>query len=77
MADDVKLHGETNPVTALVWRLGESEDPDDYYSSVPYEKVIVFGLRLRLVYVSVEFCAAFGMLIVSRLNGSGCDNRWP
>lgn len=39
LADDVKMHGESNAVTALVWRLGEGEDPDDYYSSVPYEKV--------------------------------------
>lgn len=37
--DDVQLHGEDNAMTALVWRLGDCEDPDDYYSSVPYEKV--------------------------------------
>jgi hypothetical protein len=39
LADDVKLHGAENAMTALVWRLGQCEDPDDYYSSVPYEKV--------------------------------------
>jgi hypothetical protein len=34
------MHGEAHPSTALVWRIGESEDPDEYYSSVPYEKVV-------------------------------------
>eukprot|EP01035_Chromulina_nebulosa_P021569 gene21569-27927_t len=35
--DDVDRMGKENPFTRLVWPLGE-EDPDDAFSSVPYEK---------------------------------------
>ena len=39
LQDDVALLGESNPNTALVWNLADGEDPDNAYSSVPYEKV--------------------------------------
>eukprot|EP00606_Chrysophyceae_sp_TOSAG23-5_P000806 GSChrysophyteH2.ASY1.ANO1.1612.1 assembled CDS len=35
--DDIALFGEDNPLTQLVCPLGE-QDPDDSFSSVPYEK---------------------------------------
>jgi hypothetical protein len=38
LKDDIALMGADNGFTALVWPLG-GEDPDDAFSSVPYEKV--------------------------------------
>lgn len=35
----MKLLGESNQYTALVWNMPAGEDPDNAYSSVPYEKV--------------------------------------
>ena len=37
LKDDIALFGEDNPLTQLVCPLGE-QDPDDSFSSVPYEK---------------------------------------
>ena len=37
LKDDITLFGETNPLTSLVCPLGD-QDPDDSFSSVPYEK---------------------------------------
>ena len=37
MVDDVEVFGPTNQLTALVPKL-EGVDPDDSFSSVPYEK---------------------------------------
>ena len=36
---DLERLGEESPLTRLVWDLGGDVDPDDVYSSVPYEKV--------------------------------------
>ena len=38
MKDDIALMGPDNGFTSLIWPLGK-EDPDDAFSSVPYEKV--------------------------------------
>lgn len=38
LQDDVELLGAENPNTRLLWSIAEGEDPDDAYSSVPYEK---------------------------------------
>lgn len=52
MRDDVSRFGECNGFTQLVWPLN-GEDPDDAFSSVPYEKVrhcvFVFDLVLLLM----------------------------
>ena len=40
LKDDIALMGADNGFTALVWPLG-GEDPDDAFSSVPYEKVVL------------------------------------
>jgi leukotriene-A4 hydrolase len=40
LKDDIALMGADNGFTALVWPLG-GEDPDDAFSSVPYEKVML------------------------------------
>jgi leukotriene-A4 hydrolase len=40
LKDDVSRMGVDNPFTQLVWPLN-GEDPDDAFSSVPYEKVII------------------------------------
>ena len=50
LADDVKMHGAESPVTALVWHLKDGEDPDDYYSSVPYEKVCKTFFSFYFIY---------------------------
>jgi hypothetical protein len=39
--DDLSLMGADSGFTSLVWPLG-GEDPDDAFSSVPYEKVIEY-----------------------------------
>ena len=41
MKDDIARMGADNGFTALIWPLGV-EDPDDAFSSVPYEKVIQY-----------------------------------
>lgn len=38
LVDDINRMGSEGRFTKLVWPLGE-EDPDDAFSSVPYEKV--------------------------------------
>jgi hypothetical protein len=38
LKDDINLMGAENGFTRLVWPLA-GEDPDDAFSSVPYEKV--------------------------------------
>lgn len=52
LQDDVKLLGETNPFTALTWKLAFGEDPDNAYSGVPYEKVTTF-LSIFLAFLVV------------------------
>ena len=44
LKDDVALMGTEDRFTSLVWPLG-GEDPDDAFSSVPYEKVSTFTLK--------------------------------
>ena len=39
---DLARLGDDSPVTRLVWDLSGAVDPDDAYSSVPYEKVRIF-----------------------------------
>jgi leukotriene-A4 hydrolase len=39
LKDDMARMGEASPFTRLVWPLEGGADPDDAFSSVPYEKV--------------------------------------
>jgi leukotriene-A4 hydrolase len=43
--DDLSLMGADSGFTSLVWPLG-GEDPDDAFSSVPYEKVNILHILL-------------------------------
>jgi hypothetical protein len=63
LADDVKLHGAENAMTALVWRLGQCEDPDDYYSSVPYEKVRLLVPLCTVCTVCACLCACLELCV--------------
>ena len=39
MSDDItRMGGDAGKFTGLIWPLGEGEDPDDAFSTVPYEK---------------------------------------
>ncbi|EDQ87991.1 uncharacterized protein MONBRDRAFT_33026 [Monosiga brevicollis MX1] len=38
LRDSIDVFGETNPLTALCPKIDEATDPDDAFSSVPYEK---------------------------------------
>ena len=45
--DDVKLFGDDNPFTALMPNLAGGVDPDEVFSSVPYEKGFQFLVFLQ------------------------------
>ena len=42
LLNDLARLGDDSSVTRLVWNLSGEVDPDDAYSSVPYEKVLIF-----------------------------------
>lgn len=50
LKDDVSRMGEDNKFTCLVWPLAEGADPDDAFSSVPYEKVL-YACTLFVLYI--------------------------
>ena len=53
MKDDVALMGADGGFTSLVWPLGR-EDPDDAFSSVPYEKVGPSTKYVMLLYIIID-----------------------
>ena len=46
--------GTEDRFTSLVWPLG-GEDPDDAFSSVPYEKVSTFTLKFEFLLIFFYF----------------------
>lgn len=54
LKDDIALFGEDNPLTCLVCPLGD-QDPDDSFSSVPYEKGFTMLYHLETLIGSSNF----------------------
>ena len=54
LKDDIALFGEDNPLTQLIPPL-EGVDPDDSFSSVPYEKGFAFLFYLENLVSSAKF----------------------
>lgn len=54
LKDDIALFGADHPFTCLVCPLGD-DDPDDSFSSVPYEKGFNLLYRLECIVGSTEF----------------------
>jgi leukotriene-A4 hydrolase len=82
LQDDVKRYGAHHPYTALVPTLPRDVDPDDLFSSVPYEKGFAFLRKLEdLVgqadfeaWIKKDFFPTFGS---SRSIHSKCATRSP
>ena len=64
LKDDVSRMGADNVFTCLVWPLAEGADPDDAFSSVPYEKV-TSSLGWHVFFISLyksTYCMYIGTM---------------